>query len=174
MVLIDWSHWSLCSVSLLTDACSLIAGNHQRSSLCDVYVAKDIRNSCNWWSEVLTLAAGFPVLLHFLCYCLPGCLSHVRWLGILDIRCVCSGSAAKRPVGIIEVKIIRARNLVKKDFMGKSDPYVKIQLVNTVLSKTTRTKMSTLNPEWNETFKLLVQDPKSQSLELQVYDWEKV
>jgi Ca2+-dependent lipid-binding protein len=72
------------------------------------------------------------------------------------------------------VKIIRARNLVKKDFMGKSDPYVKIQLVNSVLSKTTRTKMSTLNPEWNETFKLLVQDPKSQSLELQVFDWEKV
>ena len=34
--------------------------------------------------------------------------------------------------------------------------------------------MSTLNPEWNETFKLLVQDPKSQSLELQIFDWEKV
>lgn len=83
-------------------------------------------------------------------------------------------SAAKRPVGILEVKIIRAQKLQKKDFMGKADPYVKIQLVNTVLSKTTRTKMNTLFPEWNETFKLLVQDPKTQSLELQVFDWEKV
>jgi len=58
--------------------------------------------------------------------------------------------------------------------MGKADPYVKIQLVKTVMSKTTTTKMSTLNPVWNETFKLLVQDPKSQSLELQVFDWEKI
>jgi Ca2+-dependent lipid-binding protein len=34
--------------------------------------------------------------------------------------------------------------------------------------------MSTLNPVWNETFKLLIQDPKSQSLELHVFDWEKI
>lgn len=75
---------------------------------------------------------------------------------------------------MVEVKIIRATNLMKKDFMGKADPYVKIQLVNTMLSKTTRAKMNTLNPEWNQTFKLSVQDLKSQSLELQVFDWEKV
>ncbi|KAG0555022.1 hypothetical protein KC19_12G137600 [Ceratodon purpureus] len=96
------------------------------------------------------------------------------WPKTLEIPVIDDPSAAKRPVGIVEVKIIRAKNLVKKDFMGKSDPYVKLQLVNTVLSKTTRTKMSTLNPEWNETFKLLVQDPKSQSLELQIFDWEKI
>jgi Ca2+-dependent lipid-binding protein len=96
------------------------------------------------------------------------------WPKTLEIPVIDDPSAAKRPVGIVEVKIIRAKNLVKKDFMGKSDPYVKIQLVNTVFSKTTRTKMSTLNPEWNEAFKLLVQDPKSQSLELQVFDWEKI
>lgn len=84
------------------------------------------------------------------------------------------GSAAKRPVGTVEVKIIRARNLWKTDFMGKADPYVKIRLVNSVLSKTTRTKANTLNPEWHEIFKLPVQDPKSQSLELEVFDWEKV
>lgn len=72
------------------------------------------------------------------------------------------------------MKILHAKNLLKKDMMGKADPYVKIQLVKTVMSKTTTTKLSTLNPVWNETFKLLVQDPKSQSLELQVFDWEKV
>jgi Ca2+-dependent lipid-binding protein len=96
------------------------------------------------------------------------------WPKTLEIPVIDDPSAAKRPVGIVEVKVIRAKNLSKKDFMGKSDPYVKIQLVNTVFSKTTRTKLSTLNPEWNETFKLLVQDPKSQSLELQVFDWEKI
>jgi Ca2+-dependent lipid-binding protein len=96
------------------------------------------------------------------------------WPKTLEIPVINDPSAAKRPVGILEVKICRAQKLQKKDFLGKADPYVKIQLVNTVLSKTTRTKMNTLSPEWNETFKLLVQDPKSQSLELQVFDWEKI
>jgi len=72
------------------------------------------------------------------------------------------------------VTVVRAKNLLKMDVMGKADPFVKLQLVNTLMSKKTHTKKSTLNPEWNETFKLLVQDPKSQSLEIQVYDWDKV
>lgn len=38
---------SLYFLSLLTRACLLIPGNHKRSSCCDVYVAKDVRNSCN-------------------------------------------------------------------------------------------------------------------------------
>jgi Ca2+-dependent lipid-binding protein len=83
-------------------------------------------------------------------------------------------SALQKPVGILEVTVVRAKNLLKMDVMGKADPFVKLQLVNTLMSKKTRTKKSTLNPEWNETFKLLVQDPKSQSLEIQVYDWDKV
>lgn len=70
--------------------------------------------------------------------------------------------------------VVRAKNLLKMDAMGKADPYVKLLLVNTLMSKKTHTKKNTLNPEWNETFKLLVQDPKSQSLEIQVYDWDKV
>jgi Ca2+-dependent lipid-binding protein len=96
------------------------------------------------------------------------------WPKTLEIPVIDDPSAAKRPVGIVEVKVLHAKNLLKKDLMGKADPYVKIQLVKTVMSKTTTTKMSTLNPVWNETFKLLVQDPKSQSLELQVFDWEKI
>ena len=119
-------------------------------------------------------ATDLPVFLLSIFFSMSRCLRYIQWLGILDIGFVCSGSAAKRPIGIVEVKILRAKNLVKKDFMGKSDPYVKISLVNTFVSKVTRTRMSTLNPEWNEIFKLQVQDPKSQSLELQVYDWEKV
>lgn len=72
------------------------------------------------------------------------------------------------------MKILHAKNLLKMDILGKSDPYVKLNIVKTLTSKTTTTKMSTLNPVWNETFKLLIQDPKSQSLELHVFDWEKV
>jgi hypothetical protein len=81
-------------------------------------------------------------------------------------------SVAKRPVGIVEVKIVRAKNFPQKYFMGNA--YVKIQIANTFMAKTTRTKINTFVPEWNEHFKLMVHDPKSQLLELHVYDWEKV
>lgn len=85
-----------------------------------------------------------------------------------------SGST-KKPVGILHVKVVRAFNLRKMDFLGKSDPYVKLSLSGDRLpSKKTSIKMSNLNPEWNEQFKLIVKDPETQVLELHAYDWEKV
>lgn len=82
--------------------------------------------------------------------------------------------AQKKPVGILYVKVIRAHKLKKKDLMGKSDPYVKLKLTEDKLpSKKTTVKRSNLNPEWNEAFKLVVKDPESQALELNVYDWEQ-
>lgn len=61
------------------------------------------------------------------------------------------------------------------DFLGTSDPYVKLSLTEDRLpAKKTTIKMKSLNPEWNEKFKLIVKDPHSQGLELQVYDWDKV
>jgi hypothetical protein len=96
------------------------------------------------------------------------------WPKTLEIPVIDDPSAAKKPVGILEVTVLRAKNLLKMDVLGKADPYVKFHLVNTLMSKKTHTKMNTLNPEWNETFKLLVQDPKSQSLELHVYDWDRI
>jgi len=96
------------------------------------------------------------------------------WPKALEIPVIDDPSAGKKPVGILEVTVLRAKNLLKMDVLGKADPYVKLQLVNALMSKKTQTKMNTLNPEWNETFKLLVQDPKSQSLELHVYDWDRI
>ncbi len=75
----------------------------------------------------------------------------------------------------MHVNIVRAVKLTKKDFLGKSDPYVKLKLTEEKLpSKKTSVKRSNLNPEWNEDFKLVVKDPESQALELTVYDWEQV
>lgn len=80
-----------------------------------------------------------------------------------------------KPVGILHVKVVRAINLSKMDFFGKSDPYVKLRLSGERLPvKKTSIKMKNLNPEWNEQFKLIVKDPGTQFLELRVYDWEKV
>lgn len=81
----------------------------------------------------------------------------------------------KKPTGILNVVVVRAYKLKKKDLLGKSDPYVKLKLADDNLpSKKTTVKRSNLNPEWNEEFKLVVKDPESQALELSVYDWEQV
>ncbi|XP_031383535.1 synaptotagmin-3 isoform X2 [Punica granatum] len=81
----------------------------------------------------------------------------------------------KKPVGILHVKVIRAMKLLKMDLLGASDPYVKLSLTGERLpAKKTNVKRNNLNPEWNENFKFIVKDPSTQTLKLQVYDWDKV
>ncbi|KAL1553218.1 synaptotagmin-3-like [Salvia divinorum] len=83
--------------------------------------------------------------------------------------------AVKKPVGILHVRVIRATKLLKMDLLGLSDPYVKLNLSGEKHpSKKTTVKKKTLNPEWNEEFKLSVKDPQSQMLHINVYDWDKV
>lgn len=83
--------------------------------------------------------------------------------------------AMQRPVGVLNVNIVRATNLKKKDLLGSSDPYVKLRLHDDNLqSKKTTVKKNNLNPEWNEEFSLIVKDPQAQDLVLTLYDWEKV
>ncbi|XP_073293312.1 synaptotagmin-3-like isoform X1 [Primulina huaijiensis] len=90
---------------------------------------------------------------------------------ILDASTV----AIKKPVGILHVKVIRAVKLLKMDLLGLSDPYVKLSLSGEKLpAKKTTVIKKTLNPEWNEEFKLAVKDPQSQMLHINVYDWDKV
>nr|GEY48500.1 synaptotagmin-3-like isoform X2 [Tanacetum cinerariifolium] len=99
------------------------------------------------------------------------------WPQALEIPILdASLGATKRPVGILHVKVVRASELLKMDILGSSDPYVKLKLSGgrIVPSKKTSIKTKNLNPEWNEEFKLTVNDPMSQVLELHVYDWEKV
>ncbi|KAJ9553622.1 hypothetical protein OSB04_017667 [Centaurea solstitialis] len=81
----------------------------------------------------------------------------------------------KEAVGVLHVKVLRATKLMKMDLLGLSDPYVKLKLSGEMLpSKKTLIKKKTLNPVWNETFKLVVKDPQAQTLQVNVYDWDKV
>ncbi|KAG0488503.1 hypothetical protein HPP92_007314 [Vanilla planifolia] len=97
------------------------------------------------------------------------------WPKRLEVPIMDLSSAMKKPVGILHVKVVRAVKLKKKDFLGKSDPYVKLKLTEEKLpSKKTTVKHSDLNPEWNEEFRFVVKDPQSQALEVIVYDWEKI
>ncbi|RWR81710.1 C2 calcium-dependent membrane targeting [Cinnamomum micranthum f. kanehirae] len=97
------------------------------------------------------------------------------WPKHLEVQIMDPAKAQQRPVGILNIKVIRGMKLKKKDLMGKSDPYVKLKLTGDKLpGKKTTVKHSNLNPEWNEEFSMTVTDPESQSLELRVYDWEQV
>ncbi|KAJ7978613.1 synaptotagmin-2-like [Quillaja saponaria] len=97
------------------------------------------------------------------------------WPKTLEVQIMDPTKALKRPVGILLVKVLRAVKLKKKDLLGAADPYVKLKLTEDKLpSKKTTVKHKNLNPEWNEEFNLVVKDPQSQALEIQVYDWEQV
>ncbi|XP_018573414.1 E3 ubiquitin-protein ligase Nedd-4 isoform X2 [Anoplophora glabripennis] len=80
----------------------------------------------------------------------------------------------EEPTSKIRLRVIRGKNLMKKDIFGASDPYVRIDLntINgdeTIDSVLTKTKKKTLNPEWNEEFIFRVK-PAEQKLVLQVFD----
>lgn len=75
---------------------------------------------------------------------------------------------------LLRIRIIAGHKLAKKDIFGASDPYVKVDLINsqdnTVIdSFYTKTKKRTLNPFWNEEFLVRV-CPKKQHLVFEVYD----
>ncbi|ESW03700.1 hypothetical protein PHAVU_011G035100 [Phaseolus vulgaris] len=97
------------------------------------------------------------------------------WPKTLEVPILDMSKALRRPVGILHVKVLHAMKLKKKDLLGASDPYVKLKLTDDKLpSKKTSVKHKNLNPEWNEEFNLIVKDPDSQVLEINVYDWEQV
>uniref|UniRef100_A0A3Q7XPC5 Synaptotagmin-3 n=2 Tax=Cicer arietinum TaxID=3827 RepID=A0A3Q7XPC5_CICAR len=98
------------------------------------------------------------------------------WPQTLEIPILDESTVAiKKPVGILHVNVVRAIKLLKMDLLGASDPYVKLSLTGDKLpAKKTTIKRKNLNPEWNEKFKIVVKDPQSQVLQLQVYDWDKV
>ncbi|KAL2346043.1 hypothetical protein Fmac_000043 [Flemingia macrophylla] len=97
------------------------------------------------------------------------------WPKTLEVQVIDPTKAMKKPVGVLNAKVIRAMKLKKKDLLGASDPYVVLKLIeDNLASKKTTVKHKNLNPEWNEEFSLIVKDPETQSLEIRVYDWEQV
>ncbi|KAG8485807.1 hypothetical protein CXB51_019153 [Gossypium anomalum] len=63
-----------------------------------------------------------------------------------------------KPVGMLEVKLIQARDLTNKDIIGKSDPYAN----------------NDLNPIWNEHYEFIIEDATTQHLVVRIYDDEGV
>ncbi|KAJ8424861.1 hypothetical protein Cgig2_003148 [Carnegiea gigantea] len=97
------------------------------------------------------------------------------WPRTLEVPVLDPIKAQRKPVGILHAKVLRAMKLRKMDFLGQSDPYVKLKLTDDKApSKKTTVKFKTLNPEWNEEFKLVVRDPETQALQVKVFDWDQV
>ncbi|XP_023599913.1 multiple C2 and transmembrane domain-containing protein 2 isoform X2 [Myotis lucifugus] len=72
-----------------------------------------------------------------------------------------------KDIGILQVKVLKAVDLLAADFSGKSDPFCLLELGNDRLQ--THTIYKTLNPEWNKVFTFRVKDVHD-ALEVTVFD----
>ncbi|KAH7574369.1 hypothetical protein JRO89_XS03G0287500 [Xanthoceras sorbifolium] len=78
-----------------------------------------------------------------------------------------------KPVGILEVKLVQAKDLSNKDIIGKSDPYAELY-VRPLRDRIKKSKVinNELNPIWNEHFEFIVEDASTQHLVVRIYDDE--
>ncbi|XP_055903171.1 protein unc-13 homolog 4B [Eupeodes corollae] len=74
----------------------------------------------------------------------------------------------------LNVEIIKAENLMPKDYNGMSDPFVTLYIEsNAVHRYNTSVKPMTLNPVWNEYFSLPIpDDPSQETLVVEVWDFD--
>ncbi|KAJ8417572.1 hypothetical protein AAFF_G00224150 [Aldrovandia affinis] len=81
--------------------------------------------------------------------------------------CLKNSLKSTRDVGFLQVKVIRALDLLAADLNGKSDPFCVLELGNDRLR--THTLYKTLNPEWNKVFTFPVKDVHD-VLEVTIFD----
>eukprot|EP00270_Netrium_digitus_P018027 TRINITY_DN6782_c0_g1_i1.p1 TRINITY_DN6782_c0_g1~~TRINITY_DN6782_c0_g1_i1.p1 ORF type:complete len:573 (+),score=172.20 TRINITY_DN6782_c0_g1_i1:120-1838(+) len=79
------------------------------------------------------------------------------------------------PVGRLDVKLVQGRGLLNVEMISKSDPFA-LLFVRPIPKwmRKSKTIGNSLNPLWNETFFLLVQDPPTQKLYVRVMDFEEL
>lgn len=78
-----------------------------------------------------------------------------------------------RHKGVLQVWVLEAKDLHKQDIGGKADPFVQLQTRVQDLEQTEH-KKNTLTPVWNERKWLMVQEPKTQPLRVEVFDWDRI
>ncbi|KFK26258.1 hypothetical protein AALP_AA8G223700 [Arabis alpina] len=74
-----------------------------------------------------------------------------------------------KPQGKLIVTVMKATNLKNKELIGKSDPYATIHILPLFKYKTNAVE-NNLNPVWDETFELIVENKQNQSLTVEVFD----
>ncbi|CAN6286112.1 unnamed protein product [Urochloa humidicola] len=74
-----------------------------------------------------------------------------------------------KPQGRLAVTVVKATGLVNMEMIGKSDPYV-VLYIRPMFKVKTKVVDNNLNPEWNETFHLIVEDKETQAVIFEIYD----
>lgn len=78
-----------------------------------------------------------------------------------------------KPQGKLTITIVKASALKNLEMIGKSDPYV-VLYIRPMLKVKTKVIDNNLNPIWDETFELIVEDKETQSVIFEVYDEDNV
>ena len=81
------------------------------------------------------------------------------------------------PDGVLRIKVVEGSDLEAKDLKflgnsGTSDPYVTLTIGAEKFS--TSIKPSTLNPVWNETFELLLEESRNRNVDITAYDRDRL
>ena len=73
---------------------------------------------------------------------------------------------------VLEVTLVKGNNLKNVRAFGKSDPFVNTRITGSQRDgRKSSVVVGSLNPKWNETFKLIIDDPHTQSVSLAVCDY---
>eukprot|EP00092_Neocalanus_flemingeri_P025254 GFUD01027386.1.p1 GENE.GFUD01027386.1~~GFUD01027386.1.p1 ORF type:complete len:4003 (+),score=946.67 GFUD01027386.1:1015-12009(+) len=76
------------------------------------------------------------------------------------------------PEGQVNINLIKAKDLIKSDMIGKSDPYA-VLAFGSQKYKTPKQK-NTQNPEWNYEAKFDVPDGPDQTVNIEIFDSDKI
>ena len=82
--------------------------------------------------------------------------------------CIFFSEMELKPQGRLAVTVVKATCLVNMEMIGKSDPYV-VLYIRPMLKVKTKVVDHNLNPEWNETFHLIVEDKETQEVIFEVF-----
>ncbi|XP_062998513.1 multiple C2 and transmembrane domain-containing protein 2 isoform X2 [Elgaria multicarinata webbii] len=114
---------------------------------------------------VISVAPCSGVSISDLCLCPLGDPSEKK--KISQRYCIRNSLHNMKDIGFLQVKLLKAVDLLAADFSGKSDPFCVLELGNGRLQSYTVYK--NLNPEWNQVFTFPVKDIHD-VLEVTVFD----
>ncbi|XP_015230654.1 PREDICTED: multiple C2 and transmembrane domain-containing protein 2-like isoform X1 [Cyprinodon variegatus] len=139
--------------------------NEERLATCEVDLSQMPFNMQQCFTPNLSSSRGSLVFLVTLNACSGVSISDINAAPLdeplerqnqLENYCLKRSLKNLRDVGLLQVKVIKASDLIAADLNGKSDPFCVLELGNDRLQ--TYTVYKNLNPEWNQVFTLPVKD----------------
>ncbi|XP_037688874.1 multiple C2 and transmembrane domain-containing protein 2 isoform X4 [Choloepus didactylus] len=150
--------------------------HEERLGTCKVDIAALPLKRANCLELPLESCLGALLMLITLSPCAGICVSDLCVCPLADPSerkqisqryCLQNSLKDMKDVGILQVKVLKAVDLLAADFSGKSDPFCLLELGNDRLQ--THTVYKNLNPEWNKVFTFPIKDIHD-VLEVTVFD----